>query len=85
MSTTSATGVNYFKKGDDPPLKDDSEYPEWLWDIAEPPPTLFNLQRQMGSSDIDDDNISEVCLWVQGTMVHDACSRAHIAHSAAHR
>ena len=70
VSTTSATGVNYFKKGDDPPLKEDSEYPEWLWDIAEPPPTLFSLQRQMGSSEISDENLSEVCIWMHASAKH---------------
>ena len=57
--------MNYFKKGEDPPLKPDSEYPDWLWDIAEPPPTLFNLQRRFGDGktvDIDDDNVDEVGL-----------------------
>jgi hypothetical protein len=38
--------VNYFKKGEDPPLKDDSEYPDWLWTIHEPPPTLYSLQKK---------------------------------------
>ncbi|KAK9916818.1 hypothetical protein WJX75_007397 [Coccomyxa subellipsoidea] len=46
LSTTTATGVNYFKKGEDPPLKDDSEYPDWLWTIHEPPPTLYSLQKK---------------------------------------
>ncbi|EIE26799.1 hypothetical protein COCSUDRAFT_59307 [Coccomyxa subellipsoidea C-169] len=46
LSATTATGVNYFKKGEDPPLKDDSEYPDWLWNIHEPPATLYGLQKK---------------------------------------
>jgi large subunit ribosomal protein L54 len=42
---TVATGVNILKKGSDPPLKPDSEYPEWLWDLAKPPKTLSELRR----------------------------------------
>ena len=29
-------GLNYFKTGEDPPIRDSSEYPAWLWDILEP-------------------------------------------------
>ncbi len=29
-------GLNYFKTGEDPPIRDDSEYPAWLWDILQP-------------------------------------------------
>jgi hypothetical protein len=54
--------VNYFKKGEDPPLKEDSEYPEWLWALAEPPPTLFSLQRKHVGDDlvINEENEDEV-------------------------
>ena len=61
--STTATGVNYLKKGEDPPLKDDSEYPEWLWALAEPPPTLFSLQRKHGDDlVINEENEDEVGL-----------------------
>lgn len=30
------TGLNYYTHGEDPLLKEDSEYPDWLWEIAEP-------------------------------------------------
>ena len=28
-------GANVFKDGTDPPIKEDSEYPDWLWELAE--------------------------------------------------
>ncbi|EDO45759.1 predicted protein [Nematostella vectensis] len=30
-------GVNYLKDESDPPLLPDSEYPDWLWDLLDPP------------------------------------------------
>ena len=47
MSGERATGVNYAKGGQDPELKPDSEYPEWLWGLAEPKPSLGELQRRL--------------------------------------
>ena len=29
-------GLDYHVNGEDPPLKEDNEYPDWLWQIAEP-------------------------------------------------
>ncbi len=29
-------GANIYKTGEDPPIKEDSEYPDWLWKLAEP-------------------------------------------------
>ena len=29
-------GLNYFQSGEDPPIRDDSEYPDWLRNILEP-------------------------------------------------
>lgn len=61
VSDTTATGVNYFKAGEDPPLNKDSEYPEWLWSIADPPPSLFTLERKYTDEDpITDENFTEV-------------------------
>lgn len=34
-STTHCTGANYFKEGEDPLLKADEEYPEWLWGLLD--------------------------------------------------
>ena len=33
-------GANYMKEGGDVKLKDDSEYPEWLWEMPLKPPRL---------------------------------------------
>jgi Mitochondrial ribosomal protein L37 len=46
MSKDVATGVNILKGGSDPPLLPDEEYPEWLWKLAEPQGTLFELRRK---------------------------------------
>ncbi len=48
MSKDVVTGANYMKSGSDPPLKPDSEYPDWLWDITKPKEALFSLQRKLG-------------------------------------
>ncbi|XP_003387208.1 PREDICTED: 54S ribosomal protein L37, mitochondrial-like [Amphimedon queenslandica] len=37
MSTTVCQGANYYTHGSDPELKDDSEYPDWLWTLLDPP------------------------------------------------
>ena len=29
-------GLNYFKTGEDPPIRADSEYPAWLWTCLDP-------------------------------------------------
>lgn len=29
-------GLNIYVNGEDPPIREDSEYPDWLWDIAAP-------------------------------------------------
>lgn len=33
-------GANYLKDGEEVKLKDDSEYPEWLWNVPLKPPRL---------------------------------------------
>lgn len=30
-------GANYFKTGEDPLIKPESEYPDWLWELDKPP------------------------------------------------
>ena len=61
VSETTATGVNYFKTGEDPLLKADSEYPDWLWNIPEPPPSLFTLERKYSDDDaLTDENYEDV-------------------------
>ena len=62
MSKDVVTGVNYVKAGSDPPLRPDSEYPDWLWDIMKPREALFSLQRKLGPErDISTISLEEVC------------------------
>ncbi len=35
LDPTVCNGVNILKNGSDPPIKPDSEYPEWLWGLIE--------------------------------------------------
>ena len=48
-----ATGVNYAKGGQDPELRADAEYPEWLWGLARPKPTLEELRRGLEGRDVE--------------------------------
>lgn len=50
MSKDVLTGLNITKGGSDPPLKPDEEYPEWLWELAQPERTLADLRRKENSS-----------------------------------
>lgn len=50
MSKEVITGLNISKGGSDPPLKADEEYPEWLWQLAQPERTLGDLRRADGST-----------------------------------
>ena len=44
-------------------MKEDSEYPEWLWSIADPPPSLFTLERKYPEDEqVNDDNFTDVGL-----------------------
>lgn len=44
-------------------MKEDSEYPEWLWSIADPPPSLFTLERKYSEDEtVNDDNFTDVGL-----------------------
>jgi len=43
-------GANYFKTGEDPIIKPESEYPEWLWrllDQQEPPADSIQYWRRL--------------------------------------
>jgi hypothetical protein len=44
-----AKGVNYQKAGSDPVI-DTSSLPEWLPELSRPPPTAFELRRELESS-----------------------------------
>lgn len=39
-------GANFLKEGSDPPVKDDSEYPDWLWKLLDKEPPLSELKRK---------------------------------------
>lgn len=45
LSKDTASGINLLKKGSDPQLKADEEYPEWLWMLVQPEKTLGELKR----------------------------------------
>ena len=45
-------GLNYFKTGKDPVIKEDSEYPEWLWKIIEPMVRVRACGFRLGSGAI---------------------------------
>lgn len=62
LSKEVATGVNILKGGSDPPLLPDEEYPEWLWELADPEPTLFELRRryEAAGKDIEHMEMHEV-------------------------
>ena len=47
MSTTHAP-TNVLKAGQDPELKPDAEYPDWLWDLTAHKPSMQELERSMG-------------------------------------
>lgn len=42
---TVCEGANIFKTGSDPPLKEDSAYPSWLWTIADSVPSYVDLPQ----------------------------------------
>jgi len=39
--------INYKKGGTDPTILADGEYPEWLWSMLDPKPTLSELERKL--------------------------------------
>lgn len=45
LSQDTATGVAIVKGEEDPRLKSDNEYPDWLWKLLEPRPLVSELQR----------------------------------------
>ena len=46
MSKDVATGANVYQSGSDPPLKPDSEYPEWLWGLLDKPKNARQLRER---------------------------------------
>lgn len=40
-------GLNYYKDGEDPPIKADSEYPEWLWTTMDPVHTYKEVPPEL--------------------------------------
>lgn len=45
LSSEVATGCALLKGENDPPLKSDNEYPDWLWRLLDPRPTASELQK----------------------------------------
>lgn len=55
MSKEYATGCNIFKDGEDPKLKPDEEYPDWLWSLIDPPLSAKQLRlkvQEIGFQDL---------------------------------
>ncbi|GLJ52802.1 hypothetical protein SUGI_1124830 [Cryptomeria japonica] len=46
VKATTVYGANILKDGVDPPIKPDSEYPDWLWHLLDKHPPLSELQRK---------------------------------------
>ena len=67
MSSEVATGINIAKAGSDPPLRPDSELPEWLWPMARPGKSLSELRRAQGELEFED---------VSGMLRSAACCQA---------
>ncbi|KAK9867814.1 hypothetical protein WJX84_000683 [Apatococcus fuscideae] len=42
----SVPGLNIKKSGSDPELKEDSEYPDWLWELSKRDISLYELNKQ---------------------------------------
>lgn len=40
-------GLNYYKTGENPPIKADSEYPEWLWTCLDPVHTYKEVPPEL--------------------------------------
>ncbi|GFR47925.1 hypothetical protein Agub_g9727 [Astrephomene gubernaculifera] len=45
LSCEVVTGCGLMKNEADPPIKPDSEYPEWLFKLLEPRPTIKELEK----------------------------------------
>ncbi|XP_057830342.1 large ribosomal subunit protein mL54 [Cryptomeria japonica] len=50
VKATTVYGANILKDGVDPPIKPDSEYPDWLWHLLDKHPPLSELQRKNPST-----------------------------------
>ena len=53
-------GINIQKAGTDPPLKADSDYPEWVSQLSEPEPTLTELKRRVEANPDSELSLQEV-------------------------
>mmetsp|Transcript_4060 Transcript_4060/g.6673 ORF Transcript_4060/g.6673 Transcript_4060/m.6673 type:complete len:119 (+) Transcript_4060:110-466(+) len=61
LSTTHATGCALMKGVQDPELKPDSEYPDWLWTLLEPAPSAKELAGQYQGQGLSVDQLQR--LW----------------------
>ncbi len=40
-------------------MKDDNEYPDWLWKVHQPSPTMYSLQKKAaGDIDLESGDVS---------------------------
>jgi Mitochondrial ribosomal protein L37 len=47
LSAEVCTGANIFTDGQDPTLKPDEEYPEWLWELSKPMKSIKQIRQQV--------------------------------------
>ena len=56
-SSSVVVGLNILKEGQDPELRPDSEYPEWIWTLHEERPSLQTLKTK---HEDDPESLSEL-------------------------
>jgi len=53
---TTVPGLNIRKGGEDPPIRADEEYPDWVWTLGDELPTLNQLQKIPAEERTDEQN-----------------------------
>ena len=53
VDSNTVQGLNILQNGSDPVLRPDEEYPDWLWTIHEPLPSVSSLQARVVAEGAD--------------------------------